>query len=49
MDLGVAAYVLGRVSWEALGNNGLAHTKKDRVCALFWQKLQASYTVNIIK
>ena len=49
MGLGVTAYVLGNVLWEALDNTGLAHTKKDRRCALLLHKLQAGYKVSHIK
>ena len=49
MGLGVTAYVLGNVLWEALDNTGLAHAMSEGRCALLWQKLRAYYNVNYIK
>ena len=49
MDLGVTAYVLGNVLWQALDKSGLAHTRKEGRCELLWEKLQAYYKANSIK
>ena len=48
MDLGVTAYCLGNVLYEALDYSGLRHSTREGRCCLLWDKLRVYYHVHNI-
>ena len=48
MDLGVTAYCLGNVLYEALDYSGLRHSTREGRCCLLWDKLRVYYHVHKI-
>ena len=48
MDLGVTAYTLGNIFFEALDWSGLAHRRREGRCVLLWEKLVTWYRVHNI-